>query len=123
MFIRSVNLGIETYHPLSALSRDPSIRFQVSDGSYTLDPETFNLGTSSVFLGLDPHTPHDFYKLLIVFHSGQIISLRTDTGDALAGICRVLGFSHKKVKWLKLRKGLKAVSKAKVALTTSSIAY
>ena len=99
MFIRSVNLGIETYLPLSALSRDPPIRFQVSDGSYTLDPETFNLGTSSVCLGLDTH---DYYKLLIVFHSGQIISLRTDTGDALAGICRVLGFSHKKVKWLKL---------------------
>jgi hypothetical protein len=67
MFIRSVSLGIETYLPLSALSRDPRIRFQVSDGSYTLDPKTFNLGTASVCLGLDPHTLQSYYKLLIVF--------------------------------------------------------
>ena len=104
MFIRSVKLGIESYLPLFALSRDSSLRFHVSDGySYTLDPDTFNLSTSRVTLGLDP----DFYKLLLVFHAGHIISLRTYTGEALAGVCRVLGLSHAKVKWLKLRKCLR----------------
>ena len=128
MFIRSVKLGIEYYLPLLALSRDSSIRFQTSGGfSYTLEQETFNLGTSSFTLGLDPrHTEHGSYKLLIVFHAGQIISLRTHTGDALAGICRVLGLPHAKVEWLKLRKCLREALVLlcdKSALTTSSIAY
>jgi hypothetical protein len=123
MFIRSVKLGIESYLPLSALSRDSSLRFLASDGySYTLEPDTFNLSTSRVTLGLDPHT-HGFYKLLIVFHAGHIISLRTNTGDALAGVCRVLGLPHAKVKWLKLRKCLRAASCDRLALTTSSVAY
>jgi hypothetical protein len=123
MFIRSVKLGIESYLRVLALSRDSSIRFQASDGySYTLEPDTFNLSTSSVCLGLDPHT-HGFYKLLILFHAGHIISLRTYTGDALSGICHVLGLPQAKVKWLKLRKCLRVASCDKLALTTSSVAY
>jgi hypothetical protein len=107
MFIRSVKLGIESYLPLFALSRDSYLRFQASAGySYTLEADTFNLSTSRVTLGLDPLT-HGFYKLLIVFHAGHIISLRTYTGDALAGVCRVLGLPNAKVKWLKVRKCLR----------------